>query len=459
MAISLEEINALVWRYLSENGFQHTAFLFKEESMVDTSDSLASQIPSNSLISILQKSILYSQLEKQVCQARNDSDNRLHSFIMELEKKYPDISPAVRQDNAPENENAVLHPLNLRISSAVASILTGHRLCVFSCRWSPDGQRLGTASEDGTAIIWKMKDGIPVDRKVLGNQSDNTPFEKGITAVDWGCNGKYFATASFDSLVKVYTCDGEVKSILNAHKHNVFAIAFNPAGTMIVTCSADKTAMLWSVPNGQFFCAFNHHNDTIMDVQWQDNQTFATASADSNIGICKSNGKYWILSGHSSQVTAIAWNDAHTFLASASEDKTVRVWGIESSSSIVLKGHESGVSCVKWVSNNLIVSAAQDGSVRIWDIPNPYLGTCIAVIKHHTQDVISLDVSPCKEYIATGGTDQSIDIIRVSDGEVFATLLGSSAIFEVKWDPSGKYLAACFDDSTVAVIPIEHYLK
>ena len=124
----------------------------------------------------------------------------------------------------------------------------------------------------------------------------------------------------------------------------------------------------------------------------------------------------------------------------------------------MLRGHKTGVSCVKWVPHreSTVVSSSQDGAVFIWD---GRMGQALNVIERHTKDVISLSVSPCGKYVASGSTDMMVDISSVDTGERIATLTGRSPIFEVQWDPIGRFLSICFDDSTVAIVQSALYLQ
>ncbi|OHT15759.1 WD repeat protein [Tritrichomonas foetus] len=498
MAISLDEINNLVWQYLSESGFQHTAFLFKSESMVDTSDSLSSQIPSGLLISILQKSLLCMNMEKRLNQARKNSDDVLHDRIIELERMFPEQEHPQIEPESLQTDEAI----DIKISSSIASILTSHKQSVFTCCFSKDGSKFCTAGEDSTSIVYTIKDGKPtisVRFDENGVYNENRPQTgHAISTIDIDCTGNYLATGSFDSIIRLYTtpniqsneqssipqnnvpnnafiinCNGINRSStkggmvgkLKGHQNNIFSLKFSPNGKMLVSCSSDNSAILWAIPTGMLLHKFGHSSDTILDVAWRDDTTFAIASADSTISVCSINGSYRVLKGHTSQVTAVTWNRNSVFgtvLASSSEDSTIRIWKEDNQLNykdcIVLKGHENGVSCIKWLPNssNWLVSASLDGSLKLWDIQT---ASCINTISHHADEVITLEVSPNGKYIASGGTDQTIDILNAQNLELLATFIGSSAVFDIKWDPQSRHIAACFDDSTVAIIPIYVYLK
>lgn len=470
MAITMENVNTLIWRYLSESGFQHSAFMFQTESMVDNSKSDICQIPSGSLISILQKSLLYMKLEKIVKAAKKDPNHKLHNQISEIESRFPEI---------------------IMISTKNARILQGHRSYVFGCHWSPNGKLISTASADGTAIIWEVDSDIPPTpisnstdtnshnsmsqcyyysyksnslilgyprvslRKVLGTPDLKT-MDHGITMIDWNNTGTLFATGSFDHTAQIYTSEGNLYATLTGHTHNVFAVRFSPSGKYIVTCSADKTAILWDVANKIMLHIYTHHMDEILDFVWKNDEIFATASADNSIGICNINGEYQFLLGHTSHVIVVSYSSDGRYLASASEDATVRIWS-DNNEPIVYTNHETGVLCIKWVPNShyTIVSSSQDGAVHVWNAQD---GTLLHVIKSHIKNVISLSISPCGSFLAFGGSDMIVDISSIKTGERIATMSRKSPVYEVQWDPSGQFLAICFENSTVAIVQSSLFL-
>ena|SRR5579859_2822763 len=86
-----------------------------------------------------------------------------------------------------------------------------------------------------------------------------------------------------------------------------------------------------------------------------------------------------VLQGHKDCVRSVAWNITGTRLASASTDKTIRVWNPEKPDvrySIQLKGHTQTVDQVCWDPTNpdRLVSASNDKTVRFWDWRGMFAG-------------------------------------------------------------------------------------
>lgn len=64
MALTSDELNYLVYKYLLESGFTHSAFAFGNESYVDRKSIAPSRaIPPGALISFVQKGLQYLELE------------------------------------------------------------------------------------------------------------------------------------------------------------------------------------------------------------------------------------------------------------------------------------------------------------------------------------------------------------------------------------------------------------
>ncbi len=63
MSVNSDEVNFLVYRYLLESGFTHSAFTFALESHIHQSSINGSSVPPGALISVLQKGLQYIEAE------------------------------------------------------------------------------------------------------------------------------------------------------------------------------------------------------------------------------------------------------------------------------------------------------------------------------------------------------------------------------------------------------------
>ena len=116
------------------------------------------------------------------------------------------------------------------------------------------------------------------------------------------------------------------------------ALKFSPSGSAILTAKSDFTVCLWIVKNANQRMArcFESHTKEVNDVDWLDDNVFASAGNDHTIFVYhRSNDKRptYTFKGHTDDVTRIKWSPAHPgaaptqrLLASASDDGNVMIW-------------------------------------------------------------------------------------------------------------------------------------
>lgn len=73
MSITSDEVNLLVYRYLQESGFVHSAFSFAHESLVARSAVADAEVPPGALISFLQKGLQYVEVEAHLTEVCLDA--------------------------------------------------------------------------------------------------------------------------------------------------------------------------------------------------------------------------------------------------------------------------------------------------------------------------------------------------------------------------------------------------
>uniref|UniRef100_A0A3B3TQC4 TBL1X/Y related 1b n=1 Tax=Poecilia latipinna TaxID=48699 RepID=A0A3B3TQC4_9TELE len=332
MSISSDEVNFLVYRYLQESGFSHSAFTFGIESHISQSNINGALVPPAALISIIQKGLQYVEAEVSINEDGTLFDGRPIESLSLIDAVMPDVVQTRQQayrdklaqqaaagssstglqggskngDGGPANgEENGSHALannysemmdvdrDVEIPQSKAMVLRGHESEVFICAWNPVNDLLASGSGDSTARIWNLSENSTggstqlVLRHCIREGGQDVPSNKDVTSLDWNSEGTLLATGSYDGFARIWTKDGNLASTLGQHKGPIFALKWNKKGNFILSAGVDKTTIIWDAHTGEAKQQFPFHSAPALDVDWQNNNTFASCSTDMCIHVCK----------------------------------------------------------------------------------------------------------------------------------------------------------------------------
>lgn len=158
---------------------------------------------------------------------------------------------------------------------------------------------------------------------------------------------------------------------------------------------------------------------------------------------------------HTRGVSDIAWSPDSIYLASASDDCTIRVWNVEFNECIrVLTGHTYHITTLRFNNKgNLLISGSADEAIRIWDVIS---GKCLKTLSAHSDPIASLDLSWDDSIIASASYDGLIRLFDTDSGQCLKTLIydkfttsSSFPVSCIKFTPNSKYLLATTLDNTI----------
>jgi WD40 repeat protein len=389
-------------------------------------------------------------------------------------------------------------------TGAQLAVLKGHKGIVNAVAVTPDGSRVVTGASDGALRVWdlpeqkeprefKVQQGpihsvaiAPDGWQVIITSSDFTTRDHstrvwGLTkragnlegaelAVLKGHQGAVNAvavtpdgrlvTASSDRTVRVWKLD--THTVLKGHDETITSMAVTPDGSRIVTGSNDKTARVWDLKAGTELAVFRHEKAVVSVAVSPDSKRLITSAAgEVASGLGYEPPRVWNLDtgsvlhelkGHDDRVTSIAVSPDGKRIVTGSQDRTARVWDMETGAQLAVaraRGHQGGVQSVAITPDGKhILSGSVDNSARLWDIEK---AGELGILRGHTGFVWGVAVTPDGKKAVTASWDGTARVWDLAERKEIARFRGHERdINVVALTPDGKAITGS-DDNTARV--------
>jgi uncharacterized protein with WD repeat len=200
-----------------------------------------------------------------------------------------------------------------------------------------------------------------------------------IRWVTYSPTGSRIASCSEDGKIRIWhAVTGDfLHEISVPGKYQVHCIVFSPDEKWLAAGSSDETIQIWDVEAAYALdCSFKGPGGEVYSVAWSPNGVLLACGSERSIFLWNNKSKVPIynLKGHSSPITSIAFSPDSLKLASASWDKTIRLWDTRTGQCIgqPLEGHEGSINSVAFSPDGrYMASGSEDKTIHIWTMRQP----------------------------------------------------------------------------------------
>ncbi|QDU40998.1 translocation protein TolB [Maioricimonas rarisocia] len=299
----------------------------------------------------------------------------------------------------------------------------------------PEDEPRPSEQEVATLKAWieagaKGPEGVEPDRlQLIVPSIESHAKQQPVAALDLSPDGDRLAVARYSqvTLHKAATQEGAAVAVdegrtVGAYPGKVTSVAFSPDGSRLITASGvtglGGVAAIWNVDDGELVREFRGHRDILYDATLSpDGTLLATCSYDKTIILwdVASGEQLRTLSGHNGAVYDVAFSPDGQFLVSASADDTCKVWRVSDGERMDTLGQplKEAYCCTFSPDGRFIVAGGADNSLRVWRFVSkdrPRINPQVIARFAHEGPIVQLEFTPDGSKLVSVAEDRTVKV-------------------------------------------------
>jgi len=262
-------------------------------------------------------------------------------------------------------------------SGQLIDALSKHTNIVWNLAFSPNGQLLASASNDGTALIWDWKNATVL--KILN-------FPAQVVSVSFSPDGQILAIGGVDepqgqvqnAAIWTFSVGSWESSIKFPEYINVVTLAYSLDGGTLVGGGTSRNVQVWRTSDGASIFTLNHPHQVAKVAISPNGSTVATGTCMEIANDECSDGSVWLwdlltgklirkLNGFPDVVENLVFSTDGSLLIVGSRDGTLRIYTTSNYQSSFETNVSGGISSMALSADNrMLATGSLNGDVHFW---------------------------------------------------------------------------------------------
>ena len=314
----------------------------------------------------------------------------------------------------------------------------GHGSWVWSAFYTPDGQTVASASQDGTIKLWNASNAA-LQRVIFAHSA-------GVNALLLLTNTTLVSSGS-DGFIRFWRlADGIPLRAIRSDALAVTALALSPDQSVLAAGGWDGQIKIWRTSDGGLQRTLPGHAYEVNTLDFSpDGAALASGSEDGNVMVWRTADgalQHTMLAPHNWSVKSVLFSPDGSTLMSAGSSPLVKFWN---TSDWLLRTNSPGYSpfiySLRFTPDGSTIMAGGSGAILFLRLSD---GTLQKSLSMSHGDVCSLQPAPDQTNLLVGGGGE-LRLVQGSDGTILQDYLRHHGNMTAEYSPDGTLLGASSD--------------